>query len=324
MATIAGNNKKEKDIIISKKVASVANTEWKLFSSDKPQVSNDYIREMFYRSDGMEMYLCHGRYRWADYVDGLSKENFSVCVSGDGGVLHKDWEWIQDFPFYNKKKFSELSFYKQRIHEKSNNHFWGEKIVSAAKEDRKWFAQRLSELKKETNTQSYDMFYNYLTGNRRFEYNLCNGNNCFYAPLQELEAVRISYKAPRFRRFFNLQIRDIISKSSKEISTIPTNYGTTASSDTRYLIRDIWFALAQFVYRAFRYVFRSITGKTIGLQEFTTWDCFDDVKCTDLARDSIEHARSLGYINSELSLDNINEMQLGSLIYLYLWNEIAE
>ena len=210
------------------------------------------------------------------------------------------------------------------MNDKSNSQFFGRRLLQADELDKEWFKLQLSSLKKETNTQSYDMFYNYLTGNRRFQYNLCNGKNCFYAPLQELEAVRFSYRAPRRKRFFYLQIRDIISKSSKEISTIPTNYGTTASNNSKYIIRDTWFATKQFIYRAYRYAYRSLTGKTIGLQKFTTWSCFDDVKNTKIARESIRYALTKGYTNQSLTIDNINESQLGSLIYLYLWDELIE
>ena len=45
----------------------------------------------------------------------LQKEGFSLHLNGDGGVLHKDWYWMQDLPFYHRRHTNLRQLYHQRI-----------------------------------------------------------------------------------------------------------------------------------------------------------------------------------------------------------------
>lgn len=320
--TIAGNNLKEKDIQISKKVAEVANAKWKLIEVEKPNVTDMFLREMFKMSDGMEMYISTFRFRWVQYVNYLKSQEYTICLSGDGGVLHKDWEWKQDFPFYHKNKTNLKRYFSQRIACQQNMNNAGEKLLKLIKPQEEWFIAQLKKFQKPVNTESYDMFYNYLNGNRRFEYNLCDGKTIFYAPLQEQDIVRFSYHLPRKDRSFYKQNRMVITLANKNIAKLPTNYGTNASDMFMDKCFDILFEVKYMFVRAFRLIYRRLTKKTIGVQQATTWSCKEDIQQNLLSRKAITWAKKEGYLKESVNISSLGEKQIGVMIYAYLWNEI--
>lgn len=321
---ICGDNKEDKDIIVSKKVAEVAGANWQLIDAQKPRITGQYLEEVFNISDGLEMYIDTYRLRWLQYVDYLRKNDYSVCLSGDGGVLHKDWEWKQDIPFYNKKKTDLNRYYLQRIACQQDMRNAGNRLLALVKPQKEWFLKQLKSMQKETNTQSYDMFYNYLNGNRRFEYNLCNGKNLFYAPLQEMDIVRYSYHLPRFDRTFYNQNRMVTSEANLNVARVPTNYGTNASNLTSDKIIDIWFELRYMLIRISRHLYRRFTKKTIGGQKATTWTCTDDIRHNNLAKDALAWAKRNEYASNQCKMDDLNERKIGAIIYGYLWDKLIK
>lgn len=322
---ICGNNEKEKDIQISSQVARLAHANWLYINAEKPNVTDQYLHSLFLMSDGMEMYISSSRYRWVQYVEKACELGYTIVLSGDGGVLHKSWDWIQDFPFYNKKHFDIDRFYKQRIANKIAQNtlkIAGDRILCQKGDVESQIINMLKNLTRTTNTQSYDMFYNYITGNRRFEYNLCNGKNLFYAPLQEMNQVRCSFHLPRHKRAFYMQNRNVITEANPQIASVKTNYGMTASSHKGLLLKDLYSSVKQYVYRGIRMVYRNITGKTIGGQKATTWDCEENLKQTNLAQKAFQYAKENGYIQEETAITSISEVQLGTLIYLFEWKQL--
>lgn len=321
-STICGDNEKDGDIRISKEVSAAAGTNYVRIPSKKPCVDEDYIHRLFELSDGMEMYIDENRFRWIQYVDFLEKQEYTVCLSGDGGVLHKDWEWKQDFPFYRKKKVDIKRYYKQRIACSTSFTYAGERLLGLRESHEEWMIEQLCLLKKQLNTESYDMFYNYMNGNRRFEYNICNGRNLFYAPLQELEAVRSSFHLPRKTRWFNNQLREITTQANKEVAKIPTNYGMTASSEWKYMIRDVWFDIKYTAKRGVRLIYRKVTKKTIGEQKASTWTCIKDLREAEVTKHAIQYAQRNGYLCDNVSPEELTNRKIGAMLYLYYWSQL--
>ncbi len=81
---------------------------------DKPKITEDYLYQLFRYNQTFLSF--NSSIRIEGFTRYRKQKGYNIRVTGDGGVLHKDWWWTQDFPFYNKKKVDLNRFYRQRIY----------------------------------------------------------------------------------------------------------------------------------------------------------------------------------------------------------------
>jgi len=145
-----------------------------------------------------------------------------------------------------------------------------------------------------------------------------------YAPLWELELVRYSYHLPRRKRFFYNSMRDITTKANPAIARIPTGYGTTASNEAPYVIRDVFFQIVDYFKKACRLVSRKVLKKSLFVGRVTTWSTEQEVRELDLSKKALEYCIQKGYIAEGTNLSEISYSLLGRIIQIYMLADYLE
>ncbi len=313
---ISSNKTDDPDVIHAMEVARNNGSELDVISIQKPKWSIELLNKLLMYLDGIQAIDIESNIRLLAFKKHLA-QNYDIHLTGDGGVLHKDWEWTQDFPLYRRKKSNAKKFYQQRLYFIKNNNHLGEKLKPVFLNQQARFENYLNHISKSLNTQSYDSWYYIVSGNRRVAYN----NNVFdgfvsYAPLLEIDLVKFSYALPRFERFFYNSMRKTITKENIKIARVPTNYGTTASSEKRYIIRDCFYQTIEYVRKAIRVISRKFFNKTILNNNVLDWSLEQSVRESLTAKEAVEFAQKHEYINST-EIKELSYIELQRLIHIY-------
>ena len=314
--TLSSNNDTLADVKCAAVVANANGDKLDVISIPKPEYLDHMVEDIILETDGIEPLDIDTFIRLSTYKKRLSKK-YNLLITGDGGVLHKDWEWTQDLPFYRKKKSDSHRFYRQRLCYIDISGTIGSSIKEIYLQQEGRFANKLDMLSKPLNTQSYDSWYYKVSGNRRVYYNLANNDMIMYAPLMELDIVRYSYALPRRKRFFYNSIRDAISKENIKIARIKTNYGTTASNEILFLIRDVFYQGIEYCRKAYRVLGRKLLHRNVLVDSFTGWTLENDVRQSELARNALIYAHQKGLIDSQCGIEDISYELLCRIIHIY-------
>lgn len=311
-------NVETRDGNTAEKVAQVAGKTLNIIKTDKPKLTEEFIIHMIENSDGMQPLDLNNDCRLNNARNELKKLGFNLQLTGDGGVLHKDWEWMQDLPFYHKKKTDLRKFYHQRIAFSFSAPFCGNRIREVISDQEKRIITQMKAYVKNSNTQSYDALYYYVNGNRNSRYNYVGTKEfTLYAPLNELDLVRYSYHLPRSRRFFYNFIREMTTYADKKIARVPTNYGTTASSEKIYCFRDFFVQLKEYAVKAIRMFKRKFHLKSSG-ESVMDWSLEEDFRGLNITLDAVEWAQKERFIADDAMADKIPFPNLMRLVHLYI------
>ncbi len=314
---ISANDPSNKDVKYAKMVATANNDDLEIVKISKPEFSENLIDILFEKKDGIMPLDIEGDIRLLTFKTALAKEH-NIHLTGDGGVLHKDWEWIQDFPFYKKRKSNANQFYRQRLYNISIDNHIGEELRNDFERQAQRFTKALESIAKSINSQSYDSWYYRISGNWRTDYNCNPVDGLFsYAPLEELDIVRYSYALPRWKRFFYNSIRETITNENKKIARIKTNYGTNASNEWPYIIADVFFQSIEYMRKALRLIGRKIIRKNALNRSVLDWSLEKEVRDSDIAAKAVEYARQNRFIKPLLSLNNLSYSEIQRLIHIY-------
>ena len=275
----------------------------------------DFIEDQ----DGDCLQAIESEYRLLTLRKKLMNEGYTVQISGDGGVLHKDWEWMQDLPFYHKKHTNLKRFYHQRIAYELDAKFLGPALSPLFSTQEQRFIDQMKPYVKSINTQSYDALYYDVSTVRGAPYNVKRDGYVGYAPMDELETVKYSYHLPRRTRFFYNFLRRLTTNASPEIARIPTNYGTTASNETRYIVRDVFFQLADYARKAGRMLGRRFFHKTFFVRKSVMdWSLEKDLRELSTSGNALEWAKGKEWLSDSANVNNLRYSQLLAVVYLYL------
>ena len=314
---ISANNKKHSDVIHANKVAKVNNDVLEIISTSKPVFSASLLNDIIVKTDGIHSIDIDSDIRLLHFNDILS-ENYNILLTGDGGVLHKDWEWTQDLPNYKRKNSNAKRFYYQRLYYINNGKHLGDALTNYFKIQEQLFVDQLNSLAKYYNTQSYDSWYYYISGNRCVNYNYDYINNLIrYAPLLELDIVSYSYALPRMERFFYNSIRKTISEENINIARILTNYGTTASNEIYFMIRDSFFQLFEYSRKAIRLVSRKLFKKTLLNSSVLDWSLERDIRNSRITKQAIMFAKHAQYIDNKILIDTLSYSEIQRLLHVF-------
>ena len=321
---ITSNDKSNKDVVIATEVAKANGDQLEIIPIPKPQYSDELVSSILEEGDGIQPLDFDSFIRLSTFMHTLSIR-YPILLTGDGGVLHKDWEWTQDLPFYRKKRSNPRKFYYQRLCCYDISQQLGEKTYDSYIHQEKRFVDELIKISKSLNTQSYDSWYYRVSGNRKAFYNhTLNSGIIMYAPLMEIDAVRYSYALPRHKRFFYNSMRDIMSSENKKIARIKTNYGTTASNETVYLIHDAFYQFGEYVRKAYRLFGRKILNKNVMVNSHTGWSLEEDVRKSTIAENALHYAVEEGLIEEHIEINKMSFDLLTRIIHIYWLARIIE
>lgn len=316
---VSGDNMQNKDIIYSQKVANAAGCNIDIIKTPNIEISSKYIESLFEYAQGLAPFIDDGYIRISEFFKNRAEKGFNCILSGDGGGYHKDNWWMQDFPRYRKKSFDFNRFYAQRFNYLKKNIPWGSVLEEKKQILQQNMVKEFSKFKKPLNTQTYDsLYFNFKARNISINYSIDSNYLWSYAPLMERELIRYSYHLPRRSRFFYNSMRKIITKASKDIARIPTNHGTTASSERLYILRDILFQGVDYFKRACRLLGRKLLNKTFFVESNINWTVENKVRSLPISKEALEYCIKSKFIKKGTKLENISFSLLGKLIQVYL------
>jgi hypothetical protein len=171
------------------------------------------------------------------------QRGITLAVSGAGGELYKDFWWLQDFPFYarrrpNLERLYDIRFFPGRLEYR----IFGPRYQASAASLRKRMIESWLPYRAGTNTETYDRIY-YGEKMREFAGRFLTNSSkilCVNAPYIDREMVSIGYNLARSKRFFNGFHRALITKYSPRIAaTRTTEGGISASASPIYVSGDL-------------------------------------------------------------------------------------
>lgn len=167
----------------------------------------------------------------------------TLAVSGAGGELFKDFWWLQDFPFYARKKPNLERLYAMRFAPgKPNTGILSERYRAAASMTRARILQAMSQCSVASNTKTYDRIYYGLKMREFAGRFLTNSSKVLpvHAPYLDREAVRVGYNLGASERFFNRYHRRLITRWFPKVARMGTTEGgMSASSAPKDLSNDL-------------------------------------------------------------------------------------
>lgn len=317
---ISANSESNPEVVIAKKVAGIAGKSLKVIHLSKPNLTEKIVKDIIWANDGMSPLMLDSDLRIFNFKEVMRQNGYNIQLTGDGGVLHKDWEWMQDLPFYRKRKTNLAKFYRQRIGYAAHSKGLSDSYLRMYSNQQKRFIRLLLPYVKDLNSQSYDSLYANVTGNRKILYNYGTPSYITYAPLAELELVRYSYHLPRLRRFFYNSMREITTEANPEIACIPTNYGTTASSNKVYLARDIMFQIIDYGRKGCRLISRKF-GHNAFVSRVLDWSLENDFQRLAVTDKAVYWAISGDFLAIGTIASDLTYKQIQSLVHLYLLSD---
>jgi len=161
------------------------------------------------------------------------QRGITLMLSGNGGELYRDDWWLQDFPFYARKKANIERFCAYRLSHKDPDHsFLAGNYRQISQGYRQRLMQDLTRYEVRGNTQSYDRLVIHfrirdLIG--RLVTNHTHLLRC-YVPFVERDALIFGYNLPRTRRFFDYYFRETATKCAPRAARLPTTRGHVSMS----------------------------------------------------------------------------------------------
>lgn len=310
-------NVKTKDGEVAQRVAESVGAELEIFRTEQPELSEALLERIIISGDGIQPISIDSDCRTIGFREKLRADGYTVQLTGDGGVLHKDWEWMQDLPFYRRKKTNLPKYYSQRLAHSCAAPQLGERLKPLYETQKERIIEQLEPCVKSMNTESYDALYYYVNGNRIKLYNCARGRRfTAYAPMNELELVRYSYHLPRRKRFYYNQLRELTTASNKTIARIPTNYGTTASSEKRYLFRDGAVQIKEYAVKGARMIGRKLHLPALD-KGVLDWTLEPQLRALPLAKSALAWAKQTKLVDAAADTETLPYQQLSNLTHLY-------
>lgn len=256
-----------KDYKIAKKVAAVLGIPFDFYNHSIENLNLDTLKAIITETDGQIDVLSFHR-NYGHLKERLSK-GAQIMIHGAGGEMFKDFWWLHDFPFYNKRKTNLEKLYSLRIESISFPHsILKGKLKRESQELKSNLLDRFSIYSKETNTKTLDQIYfNYKMAG--FSRSYLSVNNKFlmcYAPLMEYELVQLGYNLPRKKRFMSFFHKQKITKLNRKVSRIITTDSTSASSIPFYLILDFFLFFSDSLKRLAKQIFRKLFHRNIFME----------------------------------------------------------
>jgi len=240
-------------------------------------------------------------------------------MNGDAGNLYRDFYWMQDFPFYNRKRANLPRLYDFRTVAVP----FPEKALApdfrpASRNLRSRVLAGLEDYVDSTNTRTYDRISYYVkTQGGTGQFFTLSSMIPYYIPLSEPDMVRTAFHLPRFGRYFNRYQRKLITRYYPALATVrTTENGMSLSSDTLHQLSD----LRRFVANRLTRLVKKTMQRTIGKTFFQRIS--DHPGLTSVAAQSptvhavIDELRGAGILADDADVGLIGPNRLGKVLTL--------
>lgn len=276
-----------------------------------PSMNNiiETIEDVFNVCDGLQAVTSNIR------LFQLQKErkdrNVDLMITATGGEILRDYFWVQDYPLYNRKHSNLKRLFNLRYRPIEPDHsFFSDGYIQHSKNLRDDFLSDLSLLLKDTNTKTYDniYFYNKL---KEFSGRFVTNHNCLvkcYAPLLDIDIVRIAVNLPVKKRLFGNFHHEIMASLNPEVAKL--KYPTKVYLG---LLRYSFFL------RDFIAYFTAIKRKLVHLVQLRSANIpsqYEQLKKSNLTQKYTEILHTAGIINNEVELASIDNDFLGQFLTL--------
>lgn len=311
------------DVDIAKKIAKHSKKEIFVFRHESKRIDKDYFLELFEYTDGLvDMIVFH---RLKPYYEARSSRGINFQLSGAGGELFKDFWWLQDFPFYNKKKPNYNKLYNTRIQSTSfsSTFFTNEYQVLYNKQKNdtiKYFSDNYVSY---SNTRTYDkIYYSYKMANVAGPLiKSANSILHLYSPFLEYDSFRIGFNLNRNVRIFNIFHRRLLSVLDKGIASFKTTEGMTLSLNILSIVSDFFRFFKDKFFRVFRLIVRKLFNRTIMIESPSNPELFIQLKDSIFFKEYIQTLQKAEVISKDIEIEKIPNSYLGRLITVALMYE---
>ncbi len=314
---ISGNNEESNEIKISKMVAQKLNKKLNLIRPDMKKIDKTTIlRKSFMESMGRACNNTSGLYRITFFTNKLAEMGYNIILTGDAGDMYKDFWDKQDYPFYYKKHTNLSLFYSFRMEANNNAVFLGKALKDNYSVQKRDILKQMEKYKKNYAVKSYEMLGHIIDWKKNVFACRADGDILAYAPLQELELIKIAYNEPISKRYMNFLQREIITVNAPEVADIITTNGTTASLKKNRIARDILVETNGQIKRIVRGIKRKLFEREKSMAKVMVEDD-NDLRDLILSREALQYCKDEGYIAQKVKISDIPITLLYKIIYLY-------
>ena len=255
------------------------------------------------------------------------QRGITLMLSGNGGELYRDDWWLQDFPFYARKKANIARFCAYRLLHKDPDHsFLAGNYREISQRYRQRLLQDLSRYVVRGNTQTYDRLVIHfrirdLIG--RLVTNHTHLLQC-YVPFVERDALIFGYNLPRTRRFFDYYFREMATKSSPRAARVWTTRGhVSMSAEWSMMARDFYKYSDDKLTRVKRSLeqkylkrhYRSRGKLDVALEPP---QLFPMLRLSEPVKRAVARLKDAGILNRDVNTDGLKNEYLGTVLTLGL------
>ncbi len=308
------------DIRIAKKIASILSRPLHITYHEVEKFSANQIIDAFNKTDAqLDVLAFHRNHQFSK--DRISRA-IDIQISGVGGELYKDFWWLQDFPFYNKKESNLSRLYHTRIAPtKFNENILGSKCLEVSKKIKPITLNVLNKYVCDSNSKTYDSIYLEYKMKINASNYVASLNNYFdtYAPLLEPGLLSMAFKLDRKTRTFNYFHRRWISKNHMVLSKEKTTENTSCSNRLSYIVFDIGLYLLDKIKRVGKLILRKTTNKTFFQESPNNNKMYEQAKKISFIPNMLIDLSEKEILKHHLTVDQLNATTLGRCITIYLF-----
>lgn len=256
-----------------------------------------------------------------------AKRGITLAVSAGGGELYRDHFWLQDLPFYSRKKANLQRFCSLRLLPTDPRQpYLAPKFRDVSRGYRGRLMADLAKYEVPGNTQTYDRFiyrvrYRELLG--RYITNHTHVLRC-YTPFMERDGIMFGYQMPRLDRFFDLYFRKTATRCLPEVARIHTTRGNVSlSSEFSPLAHDIYKYCDDKLTRISRRVGQKYFGKRYNScgkldEPLGHPGRFAALRRSEILDQAVSKLKDIGILNPDWKTQDVEDQYLGTVLTLGL------
>lgn len=313
------------DIALAELVAKAVGCELHVTRHDIDQWET-LLPELFVACDGVfDVLRAHRPYQ---LHKARRDRGISLALSGAGGELFKDFWWLQDFPWYRRRKPNLLRLFETRIAPVEPRHDYLAKAYRGiSRQYAAKFCEKLTRYAVEGNTRTYDRIY-YECKMRDYAGRFLTNHNHLlscHAPYLDRELVAIGYNLPRHLRAFNTFHRQMITRYNPLVARIATTEGgMSVSSSWARIMADLPKYVGDKLMRLERKISQHVLHSSRPLKSPNDPQLWVRARSLLHSRKTLDRLKDYGFISAAIQLDELEAGYVGNLLSLDLLCERLE